>query len=131
MKNQTDLITSIVAGVVAIIGVVIIFMTKREPVKPAEAPTVKLTAPSIPKDNVVTYANGLGGGTNTGMGGGYPGMAGGRGPMGMGGGPMGMMPSSAAGGPGGPMMPMGAPPMGSSGAPMGGKAGPMGAPMGK
>lgn len=67
MKNQNDLI---VAGAVVLvcIGVSLGFMfTKREPIRPADPPTV-VTADAQPAAASVTYANSLPGGGGGGAG---------------------------------------------------------------
>ena len=92
MKNQNDLIFSIVAGVIGIGFALGFFFTKREPVAPASPQSVITTPVALPAVEPVR-ANGLGGGSSQGMGGfggGFPG-AGGRGG-----------PPAGFGGPGGP-----------------------------
>jgi hypothetical protein len=96
MKNQLDLIISIVSLVLAVIGGIVLFATKPEPVAPAAAPTVTLTAVGLPDPaTLVTYTNGLPGGSGTaagspfgggaaGSGGAFAGLAGAGGPGGRG-----------------------------------------------
>ncbi|RYG37087.1 hypothetical protein EON81_07710 [bacterium] len=99
MKDQTNLIISIVCGVLAVGIAIACFATKREPGTPAPAPQVVTTAVKLP-EATVTYTNGLpaGGGAAGGMGamGGRSGM-----PGGMSGMPSGM---GRPGGLGGPSM---------------------------
>lgn len=82
MKNQYDLIFSIVAIVVAIVGIVVINQTKRRPIavaKPEQPVTTELAPPQPP----VAFANALPGGSGGASGGG--GSSGrGRGPRRMG-----------------------------------------------
>jgi len=95
MKNQNDLIISIVAIVLALIIAGVCFGTKREPTKPADPEKVNLAAPTLPQGDVV-MANSLSGGGAAGGPGGFggpagmagmagPGRPGGFGPAGMGG----------------------------------------------
>jgi len=96
MKNQNDLIVSIVAGVFALGFVAGFYFTARKPVEPQPAPKVETSAVKLP-DTTVVYTNGLsGGGTAAG------GVFGGPGgpPSGFGG-PGGPPPGFRAGGPGG------------------------------
>lgn len=58
MKNQNDLIISIVAIVLALIIAGVCFGTKREPVAPAAPEAVNLAAPALPQGDVV-MANSL------------------------------------------------------------------------
>lgn len=58
MKNQNDIIISIVAGVLAIIFGIVFYVTKRDPVAPPAPPSVILTPVQIPAGEVV-YSNGL------------------------------------------------------------------------
>lgn len=103
MKNQNDLIISIVAIVLALIIAGVCIGTKREPNTIPPPEKVNLTAPALPQGDVV-MANALPGGSGSGAGGGNPmggmgaPMGGGR-PMGMGGGPAGrpMGPGGGAG----------------------------------
>ena len=108
MKNQNDLIISIVAIVLALIIAGVCFGTKREPVAPPAPEQVNLAAPTLPQGDVV-MANSLPGASNQQQGG-----AGAGGPM-------------AAGAAGGPNVPMAAGTAG-PGAPM--AAGAAGAPPG-
>ncbi|RYG43207.1 hypothetical protein EON79_17430 [bacterium] len=85
MKDQTNMIISIVCGVLAVGIAIACFATKREPGTPAPAPQVTTTAVKLP-EATVSYVNGLpGGNTAGGAGGGMGGMGGGapRGPSGM------------------------------------------------
>lgn len=100
MKDQTNLIISIVCGVLAIGVAIACYATKREPSSPAPAPKVITTAVALPAATV-SYTSGLSGGTGT---------AGGSGRGAFGGGSMGMSGPSSMGAPGG-----------------GGRRGPMGA----
>lgn len=94
MKNQNDLIISIVAIVLALIIAGVCFGTKREPMKPADPEKVNLAAPTLPQGDVV-MANSLSGSGSAGGGpagfgppagvGGGAGRPGGFGPAGMGG----------------------------------------------
>lgn len=93
MKDQTNLIISIVCGVLAIGVAIACYATKREPASPAPAPKVITTAVALPAATV-SYTNGLSGGS---------GGAGGGGRSGFGGGPM-MGGMSAPGGGGRPSM---------------------------
>jgi hypothetical protein len=104
MKNQNDLIISIVAGVLAIGISIALFLTKREPFVPAAAPTVNTAAVSLPAGDVKFSASLPGGGG---------GAAGGGNPFGGGGGgnPFG----SRGGGPGGPSFGPGGPSFGPGG----------------
>lgn len=52
MKNQNDLIVSIVCGVLALGGIATLYFTKREPQTPAAAPKATLTAPAVPTATV-------------------------------------------------------------------------------
>jgi hypothetical protein len=80
MKNQNDLIISIVAIVLALIIAGVCFGTKREPTKPADPEKVNLAPPTLPQGDVV-MANSLSGGGSGGSGGfGGPGGAGPGGP---------------------------------------------------
>jgi hypothetical protein len=110
MKNQNDLIISIVCGVLALGGVATLYFTKRDPKTPTAAPKPVLTAPAVPTV-AVARANSLPGGGSAP--GGVGSFAGGR----RGGGPSGI-PTGAPGG-----IPIGAPiggvPTGAPGAPSG------------
>jgi hypothetical protein len=86
MKNQNDLIISIVAIVLALIIMGVCIGTKREPVAPAAPEKVNLAAPALPQGDVV-MANALGSSSSSGGGAGAPGAAGGN--LGGGGGAMG------------------------------------------
>lgn len=103
MKNQNDLIISIVAIVLALIIAGVCLGTKREPATIPAPETVNLTPAALPAGDVI-MANSLpSGSNNSGPGGGGRGFGGGGGalsPMGPGGpvGPGGMR------GPGGPGM---------------------------
>ena len=105
MKNQSDLIVTVVAVLCMLIGVGVFFGTKKEAVKPAPPEAVVQAPLQLPAANVVMASSLPGGGGGGGMGG-PAGMSGGRmggGPMGMGG-PGGMAPANPAkGGGGGPM----------------------------
>jgi len=101
MKNQNDLIVSIVAAVFAIGFATGFYFTQRKPVEPTPAPKVVTTAVALPATSVV-FSNGLAGGAAAGPGGGF-GAAGGRGPGG---------PPAGFGGPGGPPPGVGGPPAG-------------------
>lgn len=68
MKNQNDIIISIVAGVLCIGFSIAFFFMKREPVAPQEPQQVTLTKVTTP-DATVSWANGLPGGGNSGSGG--------------------------------------------------------------
>lgn len=85
MKNQNDLIVSIVAGVFALGFVAGFYFTARKPVEPQPAPKVETSAVKLP-DTTVVYTNGLSGGTSA-AGGGFGGPGG---------------PPGGFGGPGGP-----------------------------
>ena len=85
MKNQNDLIVSIVAGVFALGFVAGFYFTARKPVEPQPAPKVETSAVKLP-DTTVVYTNGLSGG-GTAAAGGFGGPGG---------------PPSGFGGPGGP-----------------------------
>jgi hypothetical protein len=107
MKNQTDMIVLIVAGILTVGAGIVLFVTKRETVV-LQAPTqVETAAPTYPT-GTVSFGNGLAGSTSTtigGRGGMMGGMSSGKaGMMGaMGGGPMGMgRPGGMPGGMGGP-----------------------------
>lgn len=128
MKNQNDLIISIVAVVLALIISSVLFFTKREPVQPAAPTAVVLTPPALPEGSV-TMANALPG-AGAGGAGGRMGGPGGP-PMGMGGpGGGGFRPAGFSGAGGG--APAGGPPSGGfrpagfSGAGGGAPAGAMG-----
>lgn len=105
MKNQNDLIISIVAIVLALIIAGVCIGTKREPATIPPPEKVVLTAPALPQGDVV-MVNALPGGSGSGAGGGMGG-----------GGPMGGMASPMGGGPGRP----GGGRPGFSSAPMGGR----------
>jgi hypothetical protein len=127
VKNQTDLIVTIVAVLCMLIGVGVFFGTRKEAVQPSP-PEQLVTAPlQLPAANVV-MANSLpnaGSGSQPGggglAGGGGPSAAGGRpmiglsGPSGVGGGmPQSAPPAATAGGGGGG--PQTAPPAATAGA---------------
>ena len=102
MKNQTDMIVTIVAVLCMLIGVGVCFGTKREAVKPAPPEAVVSTPLQLPAGDVVMAASlpgpgGAGGGGGGGGRGGFGG--GGRGGFGGGGGRAGF---SASGGGGAP-----------------------------
>lgn len=105
MKNQNDLIISIVAIVLALIIAGVCFGTKREPLTIAAPEKVNLAPPVLPQGDVV-MANALpGGGAAAGGGGGFGGGVG-RGSATMGGpgamsGPPAMGGPATMGGPGG------------------------------
>jgi len=85
MKNQNDLILSIVSAVIAIGVVIGIAVTKPEPAAPQAAPKVNEAKLTLPAADVV-YANALpGAGAAAGGRGGFPGMGGGGMPGGRGG----------------------------------------------
>jgi translation initiation factor IF-2 len=119
MKNQNDLIVSIVAGVFALGFVAGFYFTARKPVEPTPSPKVETSPVKLP-DTTVVYTNGLsGGGTAAGGGFGGPG-----GPPGGFGGPGGPPAGFRGGGPGGlPPSGLGSRPAGGGGAaaPKGGK----------
>lgn len=110
MKNQNDLIISIVAAVLGIGFSIAFFFMKRVPVTPTPPQQVVTTKLALPAADPV-MANGLSGGGNAagGMGGpgGMPGGIPGMGPMGRPGGMggPGMGPMGRPGGMGGPGMP--------------------------
>ena len=82
MKNQNDLIISIVAVVLMLIGVGVAMGTARQAVKPAAPEAVIVTPPALPKGSVLS-ANSLpgGGGSDAPQGGmGRAGAAGGGAP---------------------------------------------------
>lgn len=83
MKNQNDLIISIVAIVLALIIAGVCFGTKREPIAPAAPETVNLAPATLPQGDVV-MASSLPGAGSTGAGsqGSGPAMAGMAGPSG-------------------------------------------------
>ncbi|MBC8063586.1 MAG: hypothetical protein H7Y17_02050 [Chlorobia bacterium] len=89
MKNQNDLIISIVAIVLALIIAGVCFGTKREPIAPAAPEAVNLAPPALPQGDVV-MANSLPGGGGGGEGGPAGGFGGGRGGPGGPGGPAGL-----------------------------------------
>lgn len=98
MKNQSDLIVTVVAVLCMLIGVGVFFGTRKEAVKPAPPEAVVQAPLQMPAANVVMASSLPGGGG----GGGAPGF----GPAGMPGGPGGgRMGGPSMGGPG-----MGAPP---------------------
>jgi hypothetical protein len=99
MKNQNDLIISIVSVLIGVI-LTIVFIASAPTVTPPAAPaTVDTEAPKLPAGDVA-YANSLPGGTSTGPGGGGSATLGGR--MGLGGGgPMGAGGPMGGGGRGG------------------------------
>lgn len=101
MKNQNDLIISIVAIVLALIIAGVCFGTKREPAAPPAPEQVNLAAPTLPQGDVI-MANALPGASNSqGGAGGFGGPGGG--PMAAGtaggGGPMAAGVASGGGGP--------------------------------
>ena len=71
MKNQNDLIISIVAIVLALIIAGVCYGTKREPAAPAAPEKVNLAPPQLPQGDVVMAnslpgaSGGQGGGGNT------------------------------------------------------------------
>ncbi|MCC7230776.1 MAG: hypothetical protein IT203_10315 [Fimbriimonadaceae bacterium] len=83
MKNQNDLIISIVAIVLALIIAGVCFGTKREPIAPPAPETVNLAPATLPQGDVV-MASSLPGAGSTGSGsqGGGAGGAGASGPSG-------------------------------------------------
>ncbi|MGV3618670.1 MAG: hypothetical protein ACO1SV_25385 [Fimbriimonas sp.] len=95
MKNQNDLIFSIVAAVIGIGFAAGFYFTKREPIAPPAPQTVPTAAVALPAPEPAR-SNGLSGGGNAA--GGFPG--GGRGPGGGG-----MMPGGPSGPSGMPGMP--------------------------
>jgi hypothetical protein len=89
MKNQNDLIISIVCGVLAIGGITTLYFTKRVPETPSAVTKANVTAPVLPAGST-KMTNGLaGGGTAAG---GFAGLAGGPG------GPGGARPGVSVGG---------------------------------
>ncbi len=119
MKNQNDLIITIVAIVIALGVSATFFFTKREPVKPADPTPVPTATAALQPGKVVSVAGLPGGGTGGPTGGGMAGaggmrkvMPGAAGMPGAPGGPGGMMMPGRPGGPGMPSAP---------GAPGGGK----------
>ncbi len=68
MKNQNDMIVSIVAIVVALIALGILYGTKPDPVIPAQSPAVDTAAPTLGAVEV-PMTNGVGSGGATGGGG--------------------------------------------------------------
>lgn len=84
MKNQNDLIISIVAIVLALIIAGVCFGTKREPSTIATPEKVVLTPPVLPQGDVV-MASALPGGSGSGAPGGMGAPGGGTGPSGKGG----------------------------------------------
>src|SRR5690242_1007845 len=97
MKNQNDMIFSIVAVVVALIVLGICWGTKRDPQAPPAPEKVNLTNPSLPQGDVIMADALPGAGSNTGVGGGS-GARGGMGVAGAGGGSKKQMPSAAGAG---------------------------------
>lgn len=83
MKNQNDMIISIVAVVVALIALGVLYGTKPDPVLPKVSPDVKTAAPSLGEVKV-PMVNGIGSGnpagTNRTAGFGGPGASGGARP---------------------------------------------------
>jgi len=100
LKNQNDLIISIVCGVLAIGAAITFYFTKREPVAPAPPESVP-TARAQLQPGAVVYADSLPGGSSSGPGGGgAAGFGGGAPPTsrsGGGGGGNGGLPSFVAG----------------------------------
>jgi hypothetical protein len=77
MKNQNDLIISIVCGVLAIGGITTLYFTKRDPQTPSAVTKANVTTPVIPAGST-KMTNGLaGGGAAAGGGGGFAGFGGG------------------------------------------------------
>lgn len=103
MKNTNDLILSIATSVVAIIIVVLAFVLKTDPVKPADPQSVVTSAAALPAVPVA-FANALPAGGGAGGGGGAMGFGGP--PAGFGGPPRGFGGPPGLGG-GSPMGPMG------------------------
>lgn len=68
MKNQNDMIVSIVAIVVALIALGVLYGTKPDPVLPEQSPPVDTTAPTLGAVEV-PMTNGVGSGGATGGGG--------------------------------------------------------------
>lgn len=102
MKNQNDLIFSIVFGVLGLVAAGIAFGTKPEPPTIPPPPTINVADAALPTTAVV-YGNALPGGTTAGGTAGGPGGPGGF-PGGFPGGPPGRGPSGGPGGvPGGPL----------------------------
>jgi hypothetical protein len=97
MKNQNDMIWSIVAIVLTLIIAGVCFGTKREPVAPTPPTPVNVATPQYPTSTVV-MDNKLGGTDNQAAGGGG---GGGRGASGL--------PGPAGGGPGLPSASQGIP----------------------
>ena len=114
MKNQNDLICIVVCSVLAVVGAVVMFFMKREPVAPAPPQAVLTADPTYPTGAGSTWANSLPGGSNSSAGG-FAGFGGGMGPGGMGG------PGGMRGGPGGPPPGIGMPPGATAGGMGGGK----------
>jgi len=78
MKNQNDLIISIVCGVLAIGGITALYFTKRVPETPSAVSKANVTAPVLPASST-KMTNGLaGGGTAAGGFAGFGGGGGGR-----------------------------------------------------
>ena len=105
MKNQNDLIFSIVFGVLGLVAAGIAYGTKPEPPTIPPPPTINVADAPLPTTAVV-YGNALPGGTANGTGqgapGGFPGGPGGfpGAPGGFPGGPRGLSGSSPGGPPG-------------------------------
>ena len=72
MKNQNDLIISIVCGVLAIGGITTLYFTKRVPETPSAVTKANVTAPVLPAGST-KITNGLAGGGTAAGGFGAPG----------------------------------------------------------
>jgi hypothetical protein len=108
MKNQNDIIFSVVAFVVLGIVFLVSFFTKREPQLIPLPEPIDQKMPAMPASDVVT-ADALPGGQNNGGGMGGPGMPGGPGPGGYPGAPAGPRGMMGMQGGGGGQMPPGVP----------------------
>ena len=64
MKNQNDMIFSIVAGFLAIVAAVVFFFTKPVPLQPSPPVVADVSTPKLPAGQVI-MGNGLGGGSGT------------------------------------------------------------------
>src|ERR1700678_4007871 len=74
MKNQNDLIFSIVSIVLGLILVIVFWATAPQVTKPADPATVDVSTPKLPSGNV-SFANSLPGGSTGGNGGAGGGMS--------------------------------------------------------
>lgn len=111
MKNQSDLIVTVVAVLCMLIGVGVFFGTRKEAVKPAPPEAVVQAPLQMPAANVVMASSLPGGGGGGASGFGPAGMPGGPGGGRMGGGPSMGAPPPKGGGPmtSGPAIGPGAP----------------------